>query len=165
MTTPETTLAQDPARHWSARPWFGLVTGVALVAPWAVLTLAPNLTPVVVFAGPVLAGLVAGYLADRGALPGLLGGAGYALPALVIAVVAPCRGTPAWNEALSGAILLLVLGPVIGVLGSRLGARLARAPSGAAGPLVLTVVVIAGLVLAGTLVLAGQRLIAGCLPT
>jgi hypothetical protein len=154
MTTPETSLAQDPARHWSARPWFGLVTGVALVAPWAVLTLAPNLTPVVVFAGPVLAGLVAGYLADRGALP-----------ALVIAVVAPCRGTPAWNEALSGAILLLVLGPCIGVLGSRLGARLARAPSRAAGPLVLAVVVVASLVLAGTLVLAGQRLIAGCLPT
>jgi hypothetical protein len=165
MKTPETTLAQDPARHWSARPWFGLVTGVALVAPWAVLTLAPNLTPVVVFAGPVLAGLVAGYLADRGALPGLLGGAGYAIPALVIAVVDPCHGTAAWNEALSGAILLLVLGPVIGVLGSRLGARLATAPSRAAGPLVLTVVVIAGLVLAGTLVLAGQRLIAGCLPT
>jgi len=163
MTTPETAVVRHPDRHWSARPWFALLAGIALVAPWAVLTLAPNLTPVVVFAGPVLAGIVAGYLADRGALPGLLGGAGYALPALVIAMLDPCRSAPAWSEALSGAILLLVLGPVIGVLGSRLGARLAGAPSTAAGPRVSGVVVVAALVLAVTLVLAGQRLAAGCI--
>ena len=162
MTTPETGVWPEPALHWSARPWFGLLAGIALVAPWAILTLAPSLTPVVVFAGPVLAGFVAGYLADRGALPGLLGGAGYAIPALAIAVLDPCRSVPAWSEAMSGAILLLVLGPVIGVLGSRLGARLAGAPSRAAGPLVLAVVVVAGLVSAATLVLAGQRLLTGC---
>jgi hypothetical protein len=162
MTTPPTGTATTLEPHWSARPWFGLVAGVALVAPWLVLLGAPALSPIVVFGGPVLAGLVAGYLADRASVPGLIAGAGYAVPALAVAALDPCKSSEAWNESASGAILLLVFGPVIGVLGSRLGARLASEPSGGAGPIALAVVVVAAAVVVGMLVVAGRAIVVGC---
>lgn len=151
--------------HWSARPWFGLVVGVAAVAPWAVLFAVPTLSPVVVFGGPVLAGLVAGALMDRAAVPGLIAGVGYALPALAVLALDPCKATQAWGETLAGAILLLVFAPVVGVLGSRFGARIARQPSSSAGPVVLTVIAVAIAVGVGVVVLAGRAFALGCTAT
>jgi|GEM_PF-3279165 len=165
MTTPVRPPEQPAVAHWSARPWFGLVVGVAAVAPWAVLFALPTLSPVIVFGGPVLAGLVAGFVADRAAVPGLIAGVGYALPALAALALDPCKATDAWSETLSGAILLVVVAPVVGVLGSRFGARIAGRPSSSAGPIVLAVIAVAIAVAGVVLVLAGRALFAGCAAT
>jgi hypothetical protein len=162
MITPVRPSEPPAPAHWSARPWFGLVVGVAAVAPWAVLVAVPTLSPVVVFGGPVLAGLVAGALMDRAAVPGLIAGVGYALPALAVLTLDPCKTTQAWSETLAGAILLLVVAPVVGVLGSRFGARIAQQSSSSAGSVVLAVIVVAIAVAAGVVVLAGRTFVVGC---
>ncbi len=70
----------------------------------------------------------------------------------------PCRSDPAWGETAGGAVLLALLGPVVGVVGSRLGARLADGPSERPGPLVWLVLVLAGGVAVGAAVVAAQTL-------
>lgn len=135
---------------------------VALVAPWLVLVAVPTLSPLIVFGGPVVAGFVAGVLADQPARPGLIAGLGYALPALAVVALDPCRADPGWGETAGGAVLLALLGPVVAVVGSRLGARLAHGPSDGRGPLVWLVLGLAGGVVIGTVVVSAQTLVTGC---
>ena len=109
-----------------------------------------------------LAGTIAGYLADRAAVPGVVAGLGYTLPSMAVLLLDPCKSSASFGTSLSGLVLLLVIAPIVGVLGSNIGSRLASGPATTPTWLVRGVLAALVLVTAGAALIAARTIVTGC---
>ena len=111
---------------------------------------------------PSGAGTIAGYLADRAAVPGVVAGLGYTLPSMAVLLLDPWKSSTSFEPSLSGLVLLLVIAPIVGVLGSNIGSRLASGPATSPTWVVRGVLVAVVLVTAGAAVIAARTIVTGC---
>ncbi len=95
-------------------------------------------------------------------MPGVVAGLGYTLPSMAVLLLDPWKSSTSFGPSLSGLVLLLVIAPIVGVLGSNVGSRLASGPATSPTWLVRGVLVAVVLVTAGAAVIAARTIVTGC---